>query len=104
MNKIALVHGDVTFVEVSGIPKTAKRVGSGAGYVVEKGEGVNTHVLESDAEVYMDGDTMYLCKGSEPIKVGHEEHGTQVVPAKFVRVVIERVYDYESEEARRVKD
>ena len=106
MEKIVLIHGDVTFYEAAEIPASAKKVMFEKGFVIEKGEGVNLHTLETECEIYIDGDKMYFQELSEPIQVNHSEHGLRTVKTKTGIAVkrLERVWDYEAEEARKVVD
>jgi hypothetical protein len=106
MNKISLIHGDVTFVDVNEIPKKAKKVKWEKGFVIEKGEGVHTHTLENECEVWKDDKYIYLKQLDKPVQVNHEEHGLQTIKTNtgIVRKEIERVFDYEEMEARRVMD
>ena len=106
MEKIYFQQGDVIGVEVDSIPKTAKRIEAKGRFIVEKGEGVNTHELlnAEKFEIYQEGDTLYL-KALEQDALWHTEHGTQVItPGKIIRRRIEREWDYEAEEARKTLD
>ena len=105
MEKIYAQHGDVILYKVDAIPATAKLVNkAGKGYIIEKGEGVNTHTLvDGDMDVYEDNGTLYF-KCNTPRKIDHEEHRTQILQPGILKKVIEREWDYESEEARRVVD
>jgi hypothetical protein len=98
---VKIQQGDCILFGVSGVPVTAKKVKT---RVVEKGEGVHTHVVEGECDVYMDGDVMYL-KTNGKAKLVHEEHGVQDLEPNIVyKKVIEREFDYESMEARNVID
>lgn len=103
--KIQNQHGDLLLEKIDDIPKGAKRVEVSNGYVLERGEGVHTHILEdvSGVEVYeKDGQTYVHVV--QPTKINHEEHGLQpVLPGKYKKR-IERVWDYEAEESRRTID
>lgn len=110
MERIIVQQGDCILFEVNSIPKTAKRMKiKGGSFVVLRGEGVNTHELQSatladDIEAYMDGDTLYL-KAKKDIPLVHQEHGTTVIEGGSVLGRrIEREFDYESMEARNVQD
>lgn len=106
MERIVLIHGDVTFYEADSIPATAKKVKFKKGFVVERGEGVNLHTLETECEIYVDGDIMYFKELDTPISVNHTEHGFKTAKTKtgIIKKRLERVWDYESEEARKVVD
>ena len=109
MEKITHQHGDLIWVEVKKIPKTAKEIPITENCVILlKGEGVNTHnlILEnlSDAKLYQDGEDIYL----QPFKAvvqTHIEHGKQVfAPGKIYKRRIEREFDYEKMEMRWTRD
>lgn len=98
-------HGDLILYATEGIPKTAKRIDAKDGFVVERGEGVHLHYLETvdGVAVYQDDETLYL-HVDKPTKLIHEEHGCQVLEPGVYKKVIEREWDYESEEARKTLD
>ena len=106
MKKIVLIHGDVTFYEADSIPENAKKVNAGKGFVIEKGEGVNTHTLESNSDVYIADGVMYIKETSEKIRVGHIEHGLQEARTDtgIIYRDIEQDFDYEEMEARQIVD
>lgn len=106
MEKIIIIHGDVTLYEAQKIPATAKKLCWKPGFILEKGEGVHTHIIETECEIYLDEKTgrMYLKELSTPIKINHGEHGMQIIPAKIVYKDLEQEFDYESMEARNTKD
>lgn len=108
MDKIVLIHGDVSLYVVNEIPKTAKKVKWVPGFILEKGEGVNTHTIENECEIYIDkvSGRMFLKEILKPILVNHQEHGLQEIysPTKIVYKDIEREFDYESMEARNTRD
>jgi hypothetical protein len=107
MDKIFCQQGDLTLLEViSNIPKTAKKIKLGNTFIVLKGEGVNTHAIEdcSGIEVYEESGTLYL-KTNKSVDLIHQEHGkTTLEPNKIYKRVIEREFDYESNEARQTRD
>lgn len=110
MEKINNQHGDLLWVAVDSIPASAKKVKNlKPGYVFERGEGVHTHVLEDmeGVEVFEDGTDIYVrVKEINPgaKNFNHEEHGPQTFKKGISKKRIERVWDYESEEARKVID
>ena len=88
------------------------------GFIVEKGEGIHTHVLrrkspcakktmvkdiDDDVEIYQISDTMYIKVKKETI-IDHEEHGKQTLKPGIYRKQIEREYDANSDQERRVRD
>lgn len=106
MNKINNQHGDLLLVNITEIPGTAKKVKNlKKGYVLEHGEGVHTHILEDieGVEVFEDKGDIYV-RVSKPVRINHEEHGIQTLQPGIHKKIIERVYDYETQEARRVID
>ena len=108
MEKIVLIHGDVTLYEAKSIPKTAKKISWEPGFVMEKGEGVHTHTIENDCDIYLDEKSgrMYFKEKAEKIQVNHEEHKLQTInsPTGIVYKDLEREFDYESMEARNTQD
>lgn len=104
--KVAAQHGDVLLYSVIDIPKGAKKIdGVKAGFIVERGEGVHTHILNDvdGVEVYEKDGVMYLSV-SKAVELDHEEHGIIVLKPAIYRKEIENEFDYETEEARKTKD
>lgn len=105
MNKIINQHGDLLLQKINKLPSGAKKLEVNPGFILERGEGVHTHVLEdvSGIEVYeKDGDTYVRVK--KETKLNHEEHGYQTVLPGIYKKRIERVFDYETMESRKVVD
>ena len=105
MNKIVNQHGDVLLVEINEIPEGANRLDIQPGFVLERGEGVHTHifpdvqgieVFEKDGEIFV--------RVMKTTELDHEEHGRQTVKPGIYKRRIERVWDYETLEARRTVD
>ena len=98
-------HGDVILFSVDSIPKSAKKIHLKDSLIVERGEGINTHVIDDieNVECFMDNETMYL-NVLKDIEIKHEEHPTQVIDAGIYQKRIERQFDYENEIERRVLD
>jgi len=119
MKNMKAMHGDVGFEVVESIPEGSKKTDARDGFVVEKGEGIHTHVLrrkspcakrqvaikdiDADFEIYEISDTMFIKVKRETI-IDHEEHGKQVLTPGIYRKHIEREYDANSDEERRVRD
>lgn len=106
MKKIINQHGDLIFEECPEIPENAHRVEIKKGYVLERGEGVHTHTLEDveGVEVFENGQDIFI-RVTKNARIDHEEHGIQnLVPGKIYRKSIERVWDYETQEARMTLD
>ena len=105
MNKIVNQHGDVLLVKINEIPKGAKQLDIQPGFVLERGDGVHTHVFpdvqgievfEKDGEIFV--------RVMKTTELDHEEHGRQTVKPGIYKRRIERVWDYETLEARRTVD
>lgn len=125
MKSIVNQHGDVCLELVKSIPEGAKKLVFCEGFIIEKGEGVHTHVLKTvdncgcklqespiqlkqikdDIEVYTINDTMYIkVKKGKTAILDHEEHGKQILKEGIYKKHIEREYSYENNEERRVID
>jgi len=108
MDKIVLIHGDVTLHEAKKIPATAKKIEWKHGFILERGYGIHAHTVENECEIYIDDTTgrMYLKEINEPIRLNHEEHGLQTIecPTRIVYKELEQEFDYESMEARDTED
>lgn len=105
MKKIENQHGDLLLEIVDRIPSGAKRLKVESGFVLERGEGIHTHIFPdvSGIEVFeKDGET--YVRVSKKTQLDHEEHGKQTVMPGVYRKRIERVFDYEKLEARNVID
>lgn len=103
MKEIYSIHGDITIVKVKSIPEDSTKKQWKKGFVLERGEGIHTHTIEDECEIYEYEGTMYL-KVTDPIKIDHEEHGAQVLEPGIYRKEIEQVFDYEEMESKRVVD
>lgn len=103
--KIANQHGDLLLEEIDGIPQGARRIKIENGYVLERGEGIHTHVFPDveGIEVYEKDGQIYVRVGRKT-ELDHEEHGRQIVKPGTYKKRIERVWDYESQESRRTVD
>lgn len=104
MNKIVNQHGDV-LLHVAEIPNDAKQLQIENGFVLERGEGIHTHIFPSveGIEVFEKNGDIYV-RVSKQTELDHEEHGRQVVKPGTYKRRIERVWDYETQEARRTVD
>lgn len=95
LNKIENQHGDLLFVNIGAIPETAKRISQlEKGYVLERGEGIHTHVLEDvdGVEVFEDKGEIYV-RVSKQVRINHEEHGIQTLTPGTYKKGIEQVKD-----------
>lgn len=105
MKKITNQHGDVIIERVKFIPNNCRKVNAKNGFIVEKGEGIHTHIIPdvSNVEIFTDDETIYFNVLKE-IEISHEEHGVQVITPGTYKKHIERQFDYENEIERRVLD
>ena len=103
--KIKNQHGDLLLQVCDGIPKDAKRIDAKNGYVLERGEGVHTHIFPEieGVEIFEKGTDIYV-RVSKKVFLDHEEHGKQAVMPGIYKKSIERVWDYEGQESRKVVD
>lgn len=103
--KVINQHGDFLVIKCN-IPETAKFLKKAEkGFVLERGEGVHTHTLiEGDMDIFIDADGEMFLKANTPCTIDHEEHGKQIIEVGTGKKVIEREWDYESEEARKTRD
>ena len=104
MNKIINQHGDV-LLSVACIPEDAKKLAIQNGFILERGEGIHTHIFPdvSGIEVFEKEGQIFV-RVNKPTEIDHEEHGKQKIKPGVYKRNIERVWDYESEEARRTVD
>lgn len=107
---IYLQQGDVILYRVDSIPPNAtRREIKGNTFVIERGEGVNTHKvkrqrLAQSVQIFEDKDNLYL-QTQQEIELVHTEHGTSVIePNVILMKKKEREWDYETEEARLTRD
>ena len=103
--KVSNQHVDMLLVSVVCVPKGAKEIKAVKGFVLERGEGVHTHILEDVEGVMLfehNGDIYVRVEKSA--RINHEEHGIQTLKPGIYKKAIERVYDYETEETRNVID
>ena len=112
MKKVSCQHGDVLIVKVDCIPSEAKSVKLEMNHCIEHGEGVHRHTIVCEkplsemcdmVELFEKDGTLYM-KVKQAIKIDHEEHGIQEIEPGIYKKNIEREYDYESNEERRVID
>jgi hypothetical protein len=125
MKHIYAQHGDLVLELVSSIPEGAKKLAFCEGFILERGEGIHVHVLKiaenygcgiqespiqlkqvkDDVEIYSINDTMYIkVKKDKTVILDHEEHGKQILKEGIYKKHIEREYNYEQNEERRVID
>ena len=101
--KIIVQQGDLILV-VDELPTDAQKINTDGGtFTALRGEGTNTHDVVGAFSAYEDGDgTLFLVV--DDAKLVHTEHGTETLPRGTFRRVIEREFDYEEMEARKVED
>lgn len=100
-----LQQGDVLFKSVDVLPEGAKKMNRVNGQiVVMHGENGHTHVISDvDAMFYeKDGKTYLLA--TKPVRINHEEHHTQTIPAGIWEIGQVKEYDYFQEMERTVRD
>jgi RecB family endonuclease NucS len=98
-------HGDLLIKKINNIPSEAIEIEIKNNFVVEKGEGVHTHVIKDtkNVKILMTENDMYL-NVLKDIEIDHEEHGVQTIEkGKYIKR-IERQFDYENEIERKVMD
>ena len=103
MKKAVAQHGDVIFYRGDKIPEGAKRIRTYKGFIIEKGEGVNTHTLMEEVEAYIKDGILWF-KSDVPFHVNHIEHGIEEIPTGINYKEKEREIDNEEMEARRTED
>ncbi len=116
MKKVLNQQGDVILNE-GVIPPEAKKINLTGltKFVIEKGEGVNTHelvsvknetdVIEQFIDLYELNDTYYVrVKPGKQIKLKHQEHKEQILHEGIHEKINEREFDYEQMEARKTID
>ena len=102
MKAVRVQQGDLLLV-ADKLPAEVKKINTGKNFTVLRGEGVNTHDVVGAFSAYEDGDgTLFLV--IDDAKLVHSEHGTETLPSGTFRRVIEREFDYEAMEARKVED
>ena len=102
MKAVRVQQGDLLLV-ADELPAEAKKISGGKNFTVLRGEGVNTHDIVGSFSAYEDEEgTLFLVV--ENAKLVHSEHGTETLPRGTFRRVIEREFDYEEMEGRRVED
>ena len=102
MKPVMLQQGDLILV-VDELPAEVKKISTGKNFTLLRGEGTNTHDVVGSFSAYEDENgTLFLVVDNA--KLIHSEHGTETLPRGTFRRVIEREFDYEEMEARRVED
>ena len=103
MKPVTVQQGDLLLV-ADKLPDAAKKINTGARFTVLRGEGVNTHDVVGAFTAYEDADGTLFLVVDGATKLVHAEHGTETLPSGTFRRVIEREFDYEAMEARKVED
>jgi len=103
MKAVRVQQGDLLLV-ADKLPAEVKKINTDGGrFTALRGEGVNTHDVVGAFSAYEDADgTLFLVV--ENAKLIHAEHGTETLPSGTFRRVIEREFDYEAMEGRKVED
>lgn len=105
-SKQHLFQGDVIFVQVTNVPKEAKKIQSSDEFVFAKGEATgHAHRTKTKMDVWRGLEGFNYVTSNEEIVVTHEEHDTVVLePGKIYRQSIARTYDYLTNQIEHVKD
>ena len=102
MKRVTLQQGDLLLV-ADELPRDAKKISGGKNFTLLRGEGVNTHDVVGSFSAYEDENgTLFLVV--DDAKLVHTEHGTETLPRGTFRRVIEREFNYDEMEARKVED
>ena len=98
-----LQQGDVIIKKVDSIPENATRLKH---LVLAEGEvtGHAHRIVSGKAELLTSAGIMYLIVNSKTAELEHEEHGNIVIPKGDYIVTGVREWDYDKEEAERVRD
>ncbi|MCP4651166.1 MAG: hypothetical protein GY853_13955 [PVC group bacterium] len=98
-------HGDVLLKKVEKLPINSKKIRIKNKYVVEKGEGTHTHVINDtkNLEVFVSDENIYL-NVLKNLEIDHQEHGKQTIEPGIYKKEIERQFDYEKEIEKNVRD
>ena len=102
MKPVTVQQGDLLLV-ADELPSEVKKINTGATFTALRGEGVNTHDVVGSFSAYEDADgTLFLV--IKNANLVHAEHGTETLPSGTFRRVIEREFDYDAMEGRKVED
>lgn len=91
--------GDVLYVKVESVPKTAEKLQTD---LFHKGEN-HHHKVRGEFEIFKQDDEMFL-KCDQQCELFHEEHSTVTIPAGAYQKRIVMEYDHIREESRKVID
>lgn len=101
-------QGDVLVERIETIPASAKKLNT---KVVAEGEGHHEHIIDSNTDILMDDENMYLAVGEdgqlEHVVKGTStkaEHNTIPLPAGNYRVIQQREYDPYENLIRQLRD
>lgn len=99
-------HGDVILVKIDAISEGSKKLKVSDGYVLERGEGVHTHVLKTveGVDVFETTKKEIELLVTKPIVLDHKEHGVKVIQPGIYRKVTENEYDAETDETFKTRD
>lgn len=110
MRKCKVQHGDVLIMEDDQVEENYKKIELKENYIVERGEGVHTHVLTKvkNCTAFKNefGDLKLQIQNLPEAlpALDHEEHGRLTLMPGIVKKEIERDMDAENEEERNVID
>jgi len=106
MNLNQIQQGDVLLIRITELPKNVKKT---ANRIVAHGESGHTHILTGNVQMYEcnnDNDLFFEVLGND-VELKHEEHNvvtSDILSPGFYKVGRIVEYDYETEEAKYVKD
>ena len=104
MNKNQIQQGDVCIEFIESLPRGAKK---NPDKILKHGEVTgHKHTLVGDVDVLEFEGKKYFTVGRDGASLVHEEHGMLVLAPGQIGKMLDGVfeYDYESEEAKQVKD
>ena len=103
MKKVTVQQGDLLLV-ADELPGEVKKINTGARFTALRGEGVNTHDVVGSFSAYEDKNGVLFLVVDGATRLVHAEHGTETLPSGTFRRVIEREFNYDEMEARKVED
>jgi quercetin dioxygenase-like cupin family protein len=104
--KKIIQQGDVLFIPVDKIPKTAKKVKSRKFHILAEGEvtGHSHRVSVKEADFYMMNGRMFLELRGGVARILHEEHKIQFLTDKRYEIKIIRQWNYDKKLAEKIND
>jgi len=99
-------QGDILFIPIKEIPKEAKKVESKKYHILAEGEatGHSHRVSVKEVDFYTIKDQKFVKLWGEVARVLHEEHKTKELTNPLYEVKTIQEYDYDTEQARQIRD